>query len=232
MSERKGFLLYQDMKAVIDMLSDAQAGQLFKLIFEYRETEEQPDISDNMVKLVFTMIKSKLDDNDRKYAETVEKRRIAGQKGGLAKAQGLANVANATDAKQMVANATFAKQNKQELANVADTYTYTDTYTDIKEKPSKEGKKKFVPPTVEEVKSYCKEKGYHSVDAQRFVDFYESKNWMIGKNKMCNWRSAVSGWNARNRDAPNSADKAHNFPERDTDYEAAILQRIREGGQT
>ena len=51
----------------------------------------------------------------------------------------------------------------------------------------------FKPPTVEEVAAYVKEKGY-SVDAEQFVAFYESKGWMIGKNKMQKWRAAVATW--------------------------------------
>lgn len=52
---------------------------------------------------------------------------------------------------------------------------------------------RFVPPTVEEVKQYCEENNY-KLDAQRFVDFYESKGWMIGKNKMKSWQAAVRTW--------------------------------------
>ena len=35
--------------------------------------------------------------------------------------------------------------------------------------------------------------------ADRFVSFYESKGWMVGKNKMKSWKAAVSGWIARDR---------------------------------
>ena len=62
--------------------------------------------------------------------------------------------------------------------------------------PNPEEQKKrtyFKPPTVEEVAAYVKEKGY-SVDAEQFVAFYESKGWMIGKNKMQKWRAAVATW--------------------------------------
>ena len=62
--------------------------------------------------------------------------------------------------------------------------------------PKQEEQKKrtyFKPPTVEEVAAYVKEKGY-SVDAEQFVAFYESKGWMIGKNKMQKWRAAVATW--------------------------------------
>lgn len=52
---------------------------------------------------------------------------------------------------------------------------------------------RFAPPTLEEVKEYCRERG-NGVDAQRFVDFYEMKGWMVGKNKMKDWKAAVRTW--------------------------------------
>ena len=45
----------------------------------------------------------------------------------------------------------------------------------------------FVPPTAEEVWAYCVERR-NSVDPVSFHDFYKSKNWMVGKNKMKDWR--------------------------------------------
>jgi DNA-binding MarR family transcriptional regulator len=53
--------------------------------------------------------------------------------------------------------------------------------------------KKFYPPTVEDVQAYCMERG-NMVDAQRFVDFYEAKGWLVGKAKMKDWRAAVRTW--------------------------------------
>ena len=52
---------------------------------------------------------------------------------------------------------------------------------------------RFTPPTVDEVRAYCTEKGY-PVDAERFVDYYTSNGWMVGKNKMKDWRAAVRTW--------------------------------------
>ena len=52
---------------------------------------------------------------------------------------------------------------------------------------------RFTPPTLEEVKSYCLERN-NKVDAQRFIDFYESKGWMIGKSKMKDWKACVRTW--------------------------------------
>ena len=55
---------------------------------------------------------------------------------------------------------------------------------------------RFCPPTVDEVKAYCLEKNY-TVDAENFCDFYESKGWFVGKNKMKSWQAAVRTWQRR-----------------------------------
>lgn len=60
----------------------------------------------------------------------------------------------------------------------------------------------FVVPSPQEVKDYISEKGY-TVDAQRSIDFYEAKGWMIGKNKMKDWRAAVRTWTRRPDETPN-----------------------------
>ena len=52
---------------------------------------------------------------------------------------------------------------------------------------------RFTPPTVSEVKQYCLERN-NQVDPERFFNFYESKGWMIGKNKMKDWKAAVRTW--------------------------------------
>lgn len=54
-------------------------------------------------------------------------------------------------------------------------------------------KKKNFPPTVEEVAEYCAERG-NGIDAQEFVDFYDSCNWYRGKTKITNWKKCVNTW--------------------------------------
>lgn len=68
---------------------------------------------------------------------------------------------------------------------------------DIELEDKKENKKKkvekFVKPTVAEVDAYCKERK-NGIDAEAFVAFYESKGWLIGKNPMKSWKSAIITW--------------------------------------
>ena len=50
-----------------------------------------------------------------------------------------------------------------------------------------------IPPTLEMVKEYCLERG-NSVDAEKFYDFYESKGWFVGKDKMKDWQASIRTW--------------------------------------
>lgn len=65
---------------------------------------------------------------------------------------------------------------------------------------------RFKPPTVGEVQAYCIEKGYH-VDAERFVDYYTSNGWKVGRNSMKDWRAAVRTW--EKKDAGERHEKEH-----------------------
>jgi hypothetical protein len=65
------------------------------------------------------------------------------------------------------------------------------------EKNDKKGR--FTPPQLTEVREYMKEKNTNGSDAERFIDFYESKGWYVGKNKMKDWRAAVRNWISRNK---------------------------------
>ena len=49
-----------------------------------------------------------------------------------------------------------------------------------------------------EVRSYCTEKGY-TVDPQRFVDYYTSNGWRVGKNPMKDWKAAVRNWSGKDK---------------------------------
>ena len=51
----------------------------------------------------------------------------------------------------------------------------------------------FVKPSLQEVTAYCQERG-NKVDPEAFVDFYESKGWLVGKVKMKNWQASVRTW--------------------------------------
>lgn len=93
-------------------------------------------------------------------------------------------------------------------------YSESESDSDLKKDISKDISKKrvFQKPTVEEVREYCCDRK-NSVDPQRFVDYYESNGWMIGKNKMKDWKAAVRTW------------ERNNFPQTEKRKVSAYIER-------
>ena len=73
-------------------------------------------------------------------------------------------------------------------------------------------KKRFAPPTLEEVKAYCSERN-NSVDAQRFIDYYTSNGWKVGKNPMKDWKAAVRNWERDNKPQGKPKDSSYDIDE-------------------
>ena len=73
----------------------------------------------------------------------------------------------------------------------------------------------FLPPTISEVKEYC-EKRKNGINPEQFVNFYQSKGWMIGKNKMKDWKAAVRTWEIQNRKNNGNNQKSDNSKFRDS----------------
>lgn len=78
-----------------------------------------------------------------------------------------------------------------------------DIELELDSKESKPKKTRFIPPSVDDVRAYCEERG-NNVDPERFVDYYASKGWMIGKNKMKDWKACIRTWEKKNKEQPSS----------------------------
>lgn len=91
---------------------------------------------------------------------------------------------------------------------------------DIKKESEKKKAVAFSPPTQQEVADYVREKGYGNVDVERFIDYYTANGWMVGKNKMKDWKAVVRNW-VRSEEAtkPNNTkgNKFTNFDQRNYD---------------
>lgn len=111
-----------------------------------------------------------------------------------------------------IAQAKWRKKQKLLNSNNVDTTVDTTNHLpsiielelelDIKESTTsstKEKAKRFIPPTLKEVESYCLERK-NGVDCERFIDFYTSKNWYVGKNKMKDWKACVRTWEAKDKE--------------------------------
>ena len=71
-------------------------------------------------------------------------------------------------------------------------------------KVNKKEVKRFVKPTIDEIKDYCLERK-NGINANAFYDFYEAKDWMVGKNKMKDWKACVRTWEQRNKEEKKSS---------------------------
>lgn len=87
--------------------------------------------------------------------------------------------------------------------------TKTKTKTKTKEKTPTESKRKaFSPPSVEEVRSYCLERG-NGINPQSFVDYYAARGWKYGQGKpVVDWKAAVRTWENRRREEKHGADQS------------------------
>jgi DNA-binding transcriptional ArsR family regulator len=86
---------------------------------------------------------------------------------------------------------------KGSLKNCTDNTNINITNNNLTDNNSKRFKK----PTLDEVKNYCIFRN-NNIDAEGFISFYESKDWMIGKNKMKNWEQAIITWEKREYKKP------------------------------
>ena len=221
MADKKSFVMYESWGAAIEKMNNEQAGELIKAIYAF---QKNPDVvpEDPAIAFVFEIIKQKLEEDNKRYEEVCAARSEAGKKGGRPKA-------NASDKKQMVSEESKKSKCFSEKAKKADNDNEYDN--DLKENTLEGVKeKRFAPPTLENVSEYCREMGYTNVDAARFIDFYTSNDWMVGKNRMKDWKAAVRNWDRREKN-PQRQDGAaevskknrfHNLEEHGYDYDAMV----------
>lgn len=168
--------LYYTYKDAFKELSDAEVGRLIKGALDYAEHKLEPNFKGNE-RFIWAMIKGQIDRDQDKYA----------------------------------AKCKTNKENVSKRYELTNEYDGIRTYTDATKEKEKEKKKekeniyvsptgRFTPPSVEEVRTYCDERN-NAVDADRFVDFYSAKGWMVGKNRMKDWKAAVRTWEQGNRKA-------------------------------
>ena len=80
--------------------------------------------------------------------------------------------------------------NKEINKDIGDNNAPQPENTVISDKPKRN---KFVIPTVEDIQEYCDERG-NNIDAQRFIDYYSARGWMLGKNHIKDWKACVRTW--------------------------------------
>jgi len=175
--DKKSFLLYCDQQGVFNKLPDEIAGKLIKHIFAY-VNDENPPCDDLLLTIAFEPIKTQLKRDLRKYDEYIDKQKFNGAKGGRPKKEEITQITQPF----------FQEPKKADNVNVTD----NDNVKDIKVK-----RDVFIKPSIVEIKNYMTEIGMNDV-SEKWFDYYESNGWLVGKNKMKNWKAAVRTWKNNN----------------------------------
>ncbi|MBP5248653.1 MAG: hypothetical protein J6Y20_10045 [Lachnospiraceae bacterium] len=188
--------------AAIQTLSDEEAGRLMKAIWGYTMSGELHELT-GAEKGIFALVLMTLNMDEEADNDISKKRALAGAKGGKQKVANQANAIFATEDCVIEANATNKNKNKERdiERNIPSVY---------------QERKRFMPPTLEEVAAYCRERN-NNVDPEKFIDFYSSKGWKVGNQPMKDWKACVRTWEKTYRETSNSVKVLHaqNFEQRD-----------------
>jgi hypothetical protein len=189
---RNSVVFYKDWYEAFKELSDEERLEAYESIFRYAFDGEVT--GNKLIRIATSTMRCAIDRDNEKYEQVSQRRKeaVAKRWNAFKSIQDNTNHTKDTNGTEKENEKENVKENEKEPTNVGDR---------DKEKPSNEGKKKvaqtdrrvFRRPSVEEVDAYCRERG-NSVNAQSFVDFYESKGWVVGKSPMKDWKAAVRTW--------------------------------------
>lgn len=205
---RDSVVFYRSFWEAIKQLPEKERLESLTAILEYGLDEIEPK-SAGVASAIFLMAKPQIDANNRKYQN--------GTKGGRPSTKTEPNYNLESNYNKPSDNQTITKAKPKEKDNVNDNVNDNN-------------KKTFTPPSVSDVSDYCTLNGY-GIDPESFVDFYASKGWMVGKNKMKDWKASVRTWVRSQRQestAKGSKNQFHNFEQRDTDYDALMLKQVKD----
>ena len=161
--------VFVDFVQDMSELSDAERGRLFTLMLEYAATGAVPSFKGNERFLWGTA--AKMIDAQRSNYDTMCDR----------------NRSNATSRSESQRVAASGSESHEEQEQEQE-----------QDKEQEHNRKRFAPPTVEEVRAYCKERK-NSVNPEQFVDFYSAKGWRVGNQPMKDWKAAVRTWEQRDK---------------------------------
>lgn len=120
-------------------------------------------------------------------------------------------ISSENNSDEIISDEKFSEQGDEIFSdNNKDNNKKKEEYTKVYSK--KESAKRFVKPSVEEIRAYCQERN-NGIDASKIFDFYESKGWVVGKSPMKDWKAAVRNWERmeRGKHPTEKADKVRSW---------------------
>lgn len=184
-------VLFPEVLRITRKFTDAQFGALMRAAFAYRFGGELYAGDDAAVDVAFQMVANQIDRHAEACAINAENRTGVSKDSESHGMQG-----NPTESQEMQENPTPIHS----ISISSPIPIHDDIEVEADKPPTRH---RFSPPAVDDVKRYCQEQGY-SVDPERFVDFYTSNGWKVGKNPMRDWKAAVRSWNRKEK--PNNGE--------------------------
>lgn len=185
MGKRRKVLFNADWYEVLNGYPDEIRLEVYDAMMRYAYSGIVTASLSPVSSMAFSFIKKEMDTNEQKQIEKFERRSVAAKKAVQTRWNRVNEVRQETPVKEQIPEPLPAAPQQTEI--------FTPVEDAAAEKPKKKITR-FIPPTLEEVNAYLHDKGILDIDAERFVLFYESKGWMIGKNKMKSWKAAVGTW--------------------------------------
>lgn len=211
---RTSLMVYFSLEPTIRMITDEEAGILFKAMLIYGKTGEIPELSGTPA-LLWTVIQPMIDRDGERYQERIISNTYAVYC-REEKRKGKTPLSKSEWAKERYKSALAISPDNHPLSH--DNKRYPNTNTDsisnsnTISKPIS-NKKGFIKPSIDEINEYINKKGY-SVDAEAFFDYYEANGWKIGKNPMRDWKSAVNYWERNKNDGKRKCNGSSDSTER------------------
>jgi len=207
---RDSIILYRSLREATKQLDLETRAKVYDSVMDYAFDGTEPEET-GVVQAMFLMMKPIIDANNQRYEN--------GCKGGRPKNQTITK-----EKPNNNQNETKAEPNKDKDKDVDKDVNEKEM---VKEKVATAPR--FTKPTLQDVQAYVDEQNL-AMDAQAFVDFYESKGWKVGSTPMKDWRAACRNWARRDRQKPTESHQAHdagqNAPIKLMDY---IAQMERKG---
>ena len=194
MDGKNSFILYCDIGQHLELLSNEDAGLLFKGIVHYAGGSEPPELPP-MAAMAFSFIRAQIDRDKEKWNTTREKRRAAGKSGGLKSGESRRRVIEANEA-----NASSSKQsqsNEADNVNVTVPVNGNVPVTVIENRERRADKPpcpRFTPPSEDDVIAFFGEQGSPTLEAKKYYNYYTSNGWRAGKNAMKDWKASARKW--------------------------------------
>ena len=195
---KKSTVMSEQYYKGVQKLPPEERGEAYEAYLEYAFYGKEYEGSNIAIQVLFASIVDSIDAATENYNKKVQKLTKANEERKNRAEERRKNADTARNGFNVSRNtADTARDGSDTLDNTADTYSVTDTVTDTVSKEKGDTnvspKKKFVRPTLSEVRSFADEHGY-TLDVQHFYDYYESNGWRVGRNAMKDWRAAMRNW--------------------------------------